>query len=253
MESDEKIDLQFKNWDKYNGRKDIKKKTWFRMEAAFFFDPVVASLSHSHIVAMLWLLSRHCVATQLPITVKIRDECKFIRIKAAKFLQIIRDLEACNIIEVCSKTRTDTFLDENRSVTDANGSVLYGRTNERTNNMPADCAAECLDLFELWNANCGSLPKAKSMTKKRAAAVRARLKEKSDRDYWQSVISEMAQSDFCNGKNSQGWTASFDFLIKPDTHVKVSEGKYKNNNISKENKNKIDSKLQVYEGTGDLL
>lgn len=34
------------------------------------------------------------------------------------------------------------------------------------------------------------------------------------------------KSSFCQGKNDRGWVASFDWFIRPDTVVKIMEGKY---------------------------
>jgi hypothetical protein len=36
----------------------------------------------------------------------------------------------------------------------------------------------------------------------------------------------MAASKFCCGDSDRGWSADIDFFLKPDTHVKVNEGKY---------------------------
>ena len=40
-------------------------------------------------------------------------------------------------------------------------------------------------------------------------------------------------SDFCNGKNDRGWKANFDFLLRPNTHIKAMEGAYDNREGSK--------------------
>lgn len=37
-----------------------------------------------------------------------------------------------------------------------------------------------------------------------------------------------SKSDFLNGKNNTGWTASIDWLLKPANFVKVLEGNYVN-------------------------
>lgn len=81
-------------------------------------------------------------------------------------------------------------------------------------------------FVSLWNNYCGDLPKVRDLTPKRKAAIKARLREKPDPAYWQEVISRIAKSDFCNG--AKGWKAGFDFLLRPDTHVKAMEGVYDN-------------------------
>lgn len=94
------------------------------------------------------------------------------------------------------------------------------------------------DFLEVYNSSCGDLPKAKALSKGRLKHLTERLKENPDLDYWRGVIERIAASDFCNGKNDRGWKADIDFLLRPDTHVKVIEGKYDNRGglvVKKEN------------------
>lgn len=41
-------------------------------------------------------------------------------------------------------------------------------------------------------------------------------------------MGRISTSDFCRGKNERGWVATFDWLLQPDTAIKVLEGKYDN-------------------------
>jgi hypothetical protein len=43
---------------------------------------------------------------------------------------------------------------------------------------------------------------------------------------WPFVIARLDASSFCRGKNSTGWKASFDFLLKESTVAKTLEGVY---------------------------
>lgn len=86
------------------------------------------------------------------------------------------------------------------------------------------------DLAELWNTKASSLPavnlkllKAGSDRWRRATS---RLREHPDLAYWSETIERMARTPFCLGENKSGWRANFDFLLQPDTHIKVGEGKY---------------------------
>jgi hypothetical protein len=82
------------------------------------------------------------------------------------------------------------------------------------------------ELLDLWNENCGPLPKAQKLTNVRKKSAKARLHEKPDLEYWKSVIKTLATSPFTSGTNDRGWLANIDFMLRPDTHVKVSEGAY---------------------------
>jgi hypothetical protein len=82
-------------------------------------------------------------------------------------------------------------------------------------------------LKDIWNEHCGDLPKIKTMGKGiRRESAKARWQEKPAREYWEGIVKNLASSPFCNGSNDREWKASFDFLIRPDTHIKASEGKY---------------------------
>ena len=104
---------------------------------------------------------------------------------------------------------------------------------------------------QAWNRSCGNLSKIKnpaklSATRKRHA--KARWIENPDPKYWDAVVQRMASSDFCNGKNSTGWIADFNFLIKPDTHEKVMEGKYDNRSARNQADRATDNLQNLWDG-----
>ncbi len=49
--------IRFKNWEKYNTRKDVKRPTWFAFKHDFFFSTNYAELGIEGTVAFLFLLS----------------------------------------------------------------------------------------------------------------------------------------------------------------------------------------------------
>ena len=83
-------------------------------------------------------------------------------------------------------------------------------------------------LMDLWNENCGMLSKIRGLSGSRATMAKTRWREKPDKDYWIKIIETISSSSFCNGDNTYKWQADFDWLVKPATHLKVSEGKYTN-------------------------
>lgn len=89
------------------------------------------------------------------------------------------------------------------------------------------------NIFDLWNEHSQELPKANALSDKRKKAADSRWSEKPDLKYWQQVIQKIAASSFCNGGNDRGWKADFDFLVRPDTHLKAMEGKYDNKQSNK--------------------
>ena len=83
-------------------------------------------------------------------------------------------------------------------------------------------------LAEIWNENCGGLPRVKKTNASRNKKAQAKLREEPNEQYWIDIVKRMARSEFINGKNDRSWRATFDFILQSDAHLKVFEGKYDN-------------------------
>lgn len=84
------------------------------------------------------------------------------------------------------------------------------------------------DLQAAWNAHAPPLPKWQAMTPKRTASAKARLREHGLPGLV-AIIERIAASPFCLGQTDRGtWKADPEWFLKPDSIVKVLEGKYDN-------------------------
>ena len=92
-----------------------------------------------------------------------------------------------------------------------------------------DCDIDFNKLAEYFNSKLlsGGIPQIRSITQKRKAAILAREKEYGKEAIIQ-VIDNAATSQFLNGDNNKGWTASFDWLFCKTNFPKVLEGNYRN-------------------------
>ena len=63
----------------------------------------------------------------------------------------------------------------------------------------------------------------------RKGMINARIKSYGKKTF-ADMIHRAYQSDFLKGQNKKGWTASFDWLIKPTNFEKVISGNYDNKN-----------------------
>lgn len=81
-------------------------------------------------------------------------------------------------------------------------------------------------LAQIWNEECGQLPKVQKMSSGRSKFARERLRENPDPEYWRQVVRRVSESAFCNGENERGWRADIDFMLRPDSHARAMEGKY---------------------------
>lgn len=84
-------------------------------------------------------------------------------------------------------------------------------------------------VVDCWNS-FENLPKVQAVTKARQTALKARLREKFFLDNFEAAIGKISESDFCTGRvvGQNGWVATFDWLLRPDTAARVMEGKYDN-------------------------
>jgi len=107
------------------------------------------------------------------------------------------------------------------------------------------------DLLNAWNTHCGDLPKATKLSGQRERAARSRLKENPSMEYWLEIIRRITASPFCTGDNDRGWRADIDWLLKPETNIRVAEGKYDDRKPKGAKSGKIDiSDKSRYEGWG---
>ena len=102
--------------------------------------------------------------------------------------------------------------------------VPKGTGRERRKRRPPAPVSEIVDLYL---SNLPELPGVVSITDKRKRhieTVHTGIME-SDLDNWRGYFQAVARSPFLTGK-VKDWRADFDFLIKPETPIKVLEGKY---------------------------
>jgi hypothetical protein len=83
-------------------------------------------------------------------------------------------------------------------------------------------------ILSVWNENRGDLPSVVRLTEVRKTHIRARWKQYPDINLWIDAVKRIAASDFCVGKNSQGWSATFDFMLQESKFAKILEGVYDN-------------------------
>lgn len=101
----------------------------------------------------------------------------------------------------------------------------------KVDNINANKLAE--GVIEYFNGVCVNLPKVVKLTDKRKKHILAREKEYSKEDI-KKVIDLTAESNFLNGQNANGWTASFDWIIDKSNFIKILENNYINKNNGKD-------------------
>jgi hypothetical protein len=87
-------------------------------------------------------------------------------------------------------------------------------------------------FLEIWREQVPPLPDIRELSPDRKKKAKARLVEKPDPDYWREVFARITKSKFLLGE--KGWKADFDWILQPDSHIRVMEGKYDDRNQTSE-------------------
>jgi hypothetical protein len=88
------------------------------------------------------------------------------------------------------------------------------------------------EIVDLWNTKIeehrSGMPKITRINQGsiRERTLRARWKEFPEMAIWDDCFTKAATSPFMGGQNKRGWTANFDWVIKPNNFLKVLEGNY---------------------------
>ncbi len=80
-------------------------------------------------------------------------------------------------------------------------------------------------VVSAYNTECLSMRPLKIITAKRKQTINARIREHSIETVLE-VITKASKSPFLAGDASSGWTADFDWIMKPTNFIKTLEGKY---------------------------
>ena len=89
-------------------------------------------------------------------------------------------------------------------------------------------APEAQDAFDVYNqaADQAGWTKAISLSKPRAAKLKARLADAGGLDGWCDALQKAAGNTFMAGDNERGWRADLDFFLQQKSFTKLIEGSY---------------------------
>lgn len=217
-------------WEKFNPRKDVSNPSWLRFQHNFFEHPNFYSLTHSERVAWLYIL---CEASKAnaggKLTVNREHAHRVAGLDPTVIISALKKLQRFKMVEV--RTLRGRYADGAQTGLTRRDETLRDETGRDDTTLstasPIDDRGSGPDvLLDIWNSNCGSLPKAESLNSERRRKAAARWGEQPDPEYWTGIVRRIASSAFCLGESPSGWRANFDFLLKPATHVRTREGQY---------------------------
>lgn len=79
---------------------------------------------------------------------------------------------------------------------------------------------------EEWNRLGRPFANIQGLTKKRTTIFQARCREPFFRENWLAALKALPETPFLRGEGGKGWVADVDFFLRPDSVVKIIEGKY---------------------------
>jgi hypothetical protein len=126
-----------------------------------------------------------------------------------------------------SKVKEKESKENNLELSDDN-SLSKGELSTRKNSKDENINYEALLDYFIQETK-GVFGKPKGVSDKRRAAIRARVREYG-KEAFVEMIHNAAASDYLKGQNHRCWTASFDWMIKPENFVKILSGNYDNHN-----------------------
>ena len=84
------------------------------------------------------------------------------------------------------------------------------------------------DVLDLFNAICGSLPRATKVTDERRKAIKARLKD-NEPSKFREIFEKVEASDFLTGRDGKWFSCNFDWIVGSPAHwQRIDEGVYDN-------------------------
>lgn len=132
----------------------------------------------------------------------------------------------------------------NKSVPN-NSSIIYSSIkNNNISDDTSDSRTPYLEIINLFNATCKSLPKVKARNKARDKKIKNMFKELGLENIG-IVFRKAENSPFLSGRSGAWSNCGFDWLISPSNYIKVLEGNYDNKSAPKEKNEKSKSNNSV--------
>lgn len=218
------ISIKLRHLNKFMKRTDIKNLHWFAFEVDFFKHPDFKKITPQEKLMFLDIIGI-CVSLKKDV---VRLDLEYMDFEyhhpKGTCLNTIKKLEGKQW-DIVSRTESEQIRTD--PCPTGQDSTLQDSTLQDSTLMSSGDDQTLPLWVELWNEHCGKLPKVQKVSKERQKKIYSLMKEFSSEEIVK-VIQKAEASEFCNGKNDQGWVLTFDFILKAENCLKVLEGKYDN-------------------------
>lgn len=224
---DTEFTIKVINFEKYNPKPKHGEMKWFRLNADFIFDSKIYSLPISHKVIFVLLCSLCAKSGQGECKVSAKWGQAWCKMKRYRFVQALETLEKVGLIKISSIKELQTVQTTQRKTPKPKKSPL----KKLPEASPPDAShrVELPPLASIWNKIVERpFSQVRDCSSQRRRLAAARWKANPDTKYWVKTVKRITESRFCSGEGDKGWIANFDWLLKPETHIRVNEGLYDN-------------------------
>lgn len=212
--------LRVKNWEQFQNYKDREPK-WIKLHRSLLDDYEynhLADAAKSHLIG-IWLLAAKldnkipCDAKWIASKIGAESEVQLTPLLKANFLEPYESVQNCT--ELYPETETETEERQNICQFPPTTSVdeLATARDDIAARWAAVAASTELENFARW-------------TDKRKTALRQRWKDAFWREHYAEALDLIPGSEFLRGYGSTGWRATIDWFLKPESVVRIIEGKY---------------------------
>jgi hypothetical protein len=238
--------------ESYNPRSDRSKHYWFRVDNNIRHSRALSKLDPDQCWAFICFIgmANESDEKRIPHDLEYLAKETGVSIKRLeKMIDTLTKNKTISLVDEEGCENVDINVDTKNPQMGADGCLRTDVQTDRHNKQDrtgqgkavADNSFSPKGLAELWNEKASEAhpvkgSKRKSMplvdikrlraSQERFKSAKARVEEEPDRDYWVVTVNRILASEFCRGQNDRGWLADFDFLVRPETHVRVNEGKY---------------------------
>lgn len=204
------LNVTIVGWEKYNPRKDFKRPTWFALSNSILENPVTFNLTAEELKAWIYVLCQASKANSATVQIDTEHATKVCQVKSSALTSALNKLTEKQSVQITNAA--------------VQNPISTNKQTDNTNKQTDTCSGLVDQIVALWNEQCGSLPKIKTLTDKRKATLRVQIGEYGDVVHWRDALLKLTQSKFVMGK----WCPNFDDFLREDIRIKALEGKYDN-------------------------
>lgn len=143
----------------------------------------------------------------------------------------------------------------NVSITQPNETEIRDKKEDIDIEIDTDKEIERIDyqkIITMYNDTCVSFPRLRSLSDNRKKAIKARINTGYTYDDFQNVFSLAEDSTFLKGGNDRNWSATFDWMIKDASMVKILEGNYNDKPVARDAEKTSNPFLQMLREEGEI-